>query len=276
MAAAAAAAAAAHRPMLATVTVPRIADGHGAMLAEGRVIASLKIVSWNLLAQCLVRRELYPYITDRSATNPLGQKARLPLLIDVLLARDGLAPAGADASNGSVHPAPSAPLADIFCLQEVDAKNWDDKIYPALTAAGYDAVFRAKGARNPGGSARHGLAIAWLRDRLAPAAPARHVTFDSHPLSTPTAVSPVTTNAALLVALRLVRPSDTSLHSSAAEPQPQPPTDSGLGVLVATHHLYWRPTANYERLRQTRIVLTELQTLAADLGVLDWPAFLAG
>ncbi|KAJ7225439.1 Endonuclease/exonuclease/phosphatase, partial [Mycena pura] len=94
-----------------------------------------KIFTWNLLAQCLVRRELFP------TSNCLKGAQRQPMLHAEILAQK----------------------ADILCLQEVDNL---DKLLPALEAAQYSHHYAA------GPGKKHGCLVAFkktyekLEDRL--------------------------------------------------------------------------------------------------------------
>ncbi|KAJ7837526.1 Endonuclease/exonuclease/phosphatase [Mycena olivaceomarginata] len=87
----------------------------------------VKLLTWNLLAQCLVRRELFP-----TSGNVLKGAQRQPMLHAEIL-RHG---------------------ADIMCLQEVDSL---DKILPALEAAQYNHHFVA------GPGKKHGCLVAFKR-----------------------------------------------------------------------------------------------------------------
>ncbi|KAJ7110130.1 Endonuclease/exonuclease/phosphatase [Mycena epipterygia] len=87
----------------------------------------VKIMTWNLLAQCLVRRELFP-----TSGNILKGIQRQPTLHAEILAQN----------------------ADIMCLQEVDSL---DKLLPALEAAGYNHHY----ASGPG--KKHGCLVAFKK-----------------------------------------------------------------------------------------------------------------
>ncbi|EAU93062.2 hypothetical protein CC1G_06782 [Coprinopsis cinerea okayama7 len=73
---------------------------------EGESNLDLKILTWNILAQCLVRRELFP------TSNCLKVGQREPMIHQEIQRLD----------------------ADVLCLQEVDRM---DKLGPMLEAAGY-------------------------------------------------------------------------------------------------------------------------------------------
>ncbi|KAJ7254027.1 Endonuclease/exonuclease/phosphatase [Mycena haematopus] len=87
----------------------------------------VKLFSWNLLAQCLVRRELFP-----TSGNVLKGAQRQPMLHVEILAHD----------------------ADILCLQEVDTL---DKLLPTLEAAQYNHHYVA------GPGKKHGCLVAFKK-----------------------------------------------------------------------------------------------------------------
>jgi hypothetical protein len=88
----------------------------------------------------------------------------------------------------------------------------------------------------------HGLLTAWKRASftcigrhfaLIDTLGYKSIFYDSHPLCSPTRITPVTNNIAQLVSL-----------------------DFGFQTLVIGNtHLYWRPEATYEKLRQLYILL---------------------
>ncbi|EKM83805.1 hypothetical protein AGABI1DRAFT_51286, partial [Agaricus bisporus var. burnettii JB137-S8] len=91
--------------------------------------STFKVFTWNLLAQCLVRRELFPTSDCLKATQ------REKMLKDELLSTD----------------------ADILCLQEVDRL---EKVLPILDKAGYSHRYAA------GKDKKHGCLIAFKRQRF--------------------------------------------------------------------------------------------------------------
>ncbi|VDC01850.1 unnamed protein product [Peniophora sp. CBMAI 1063] len=86
----------------------------------------LTIMTWNLLAQCLVRRKLFP------TSDCLKVNQRLNMTYEELL----------------------SPRADVICLQETDRL---EKLLPVLDKAGYDHSYAA------GPRKKHGCCIAWRR-----------------------------------------------------------------------------------------------------------------
>ncbi|KAF9787345.1 Endonuclease/exonuclease/phosphatase [Thelephora terrestris] len=83
-----------------------------------------RVMTWNLLAQCLVRRELFP------TSNCLKAHQR----------------------ENMIHKEITSSDADILCLQEVDRL---DKLTPVIEKAGYTTIYKA------GHRKKHGLLIAY-------------------------------------------------------------------------------------------------------------------
>ncbi|KAI9202058.1 Endonuclease/exonuclease/phosphatase [Polychytrium aggregatum] len=167
------------------------------------------IMTYNLLAQCLVRRELFPYAKKED----LKVKTRYPMLIDEIT---------------RVHK------PDIACLQEVDCL---EELKPHLADAGYDHVFLKRNMEKEGG---HGLCIIW-KSAMFKKIDYRPLVYDESPLTHPTPINPFTGNVAQLLALGVVQP-----HTARCS----------LGVIVTNTHLFWRPEANYERLRQSYVLMS--------------------
>ncbi|KAJ7181744.1 Endonuclease/exonuclease/phosphatase [Mycena crocata] len=116
-------------------TTPNVADDKGSILhrpwislkhADHPDAIHLKLMTWNLLAQCLVRRELFP------TSDCLKGVQRQPMLHTEILAQN----------------------ADIMCLQEVDTL---DKLLPVLEGAGYNHHFIA------GPGKKHGCLVAFKK-----------------------------------------------------------------------------------------------------------------
>ncbi|KAI6031752.1 hypothetical protein PISMIDRAFT_673462 [Pisolithus microcarpus 441] len=89
---------------------------------------TVKVMTWNILAQCLMRSELFP-------TSGKARKAveRERMIYDELVYYD----------------------ADIVCLQEADRQ---DKLFPVLNNAGYSYTYAA------GPSKLHGCVVAYKQD----------------------------------------------------------------------------------------------------------------
>ncbi|KAG1755190.1 Endonuclease/exonuclease/phosphatase [Suillus paluster] len=89
----------------------------------------IKVMSWNLLAQCLIRSNLFP-----SSSKALKTTHREPMIHAEILSHS----------------------ADIMCMQEVDRLN---KLSPVLEQAGYSSAY----ATGPG--KQHGCLIAYKQDK---------------------------------------------------------------------------------------------------------------
>ncbi|KAG0062903.1 hypothetical protein BGZ89_010308 [Linnemannia elongata] len=193
-------------------------------------------MTYNLLAQALVRRDMFPHATQKA----LRWKFRKQNILQEFL---GFAP-------------------DLACLQEVDF--WDEVYYPALTKAGYETAYYKNQNK------KHGCAIIWRKTRFEKVEQ-KTLEYDDHGQPTFT-----TGNVGLMVALKplkqaaknpdpnadMVLPDeddeneDTSANGHAELPG---------GILVATTHLFWRPDGSYERLRQASILLDKIQEWNKDL-----------
>ncbi|KAL4064917.1 Endonuclease/exonuclease/phosphatase [Scleroderma yunnanense] len=101
------------------VSLPNPMDGQACVV---------KVMTWNILAQCLVRSELFP---TSGKARKAGERERM------------------------IHSEIVASTADIICLQEVDRL---DRLLPVLESAGYSHSYAA-GPLKP-----HGCLIAFKRD----------------------------------------------------------------------------------------------------------------
>ncbi|GAA6038585.1 hypothetical protein JCM8097_009432 [Rhodosporidiobolus ruineniae] len=265
-------------------------EGEGDGGKNGEEGRKVKILSWNMLAQALVRRELFP------GSDYLKGKDRLPALMEEVL-----------------YYAP-----DIACLQEVDRLS---EHLPSLTLThsytsfvGYrqkahglliahkNSVFTKVGERGirlddlpinenapqeeeqekgengavaeaeeagpskddpavavPNGSEAQGKPLTEKEKEIAARPP--DASSSSPTLRAPRAaagISRVTRNVGLFVALEF---------------KDQP----GKGVIVGTTHLFWAGEYVYERTRQTGILMREARRFReSDEKWKDWPVFLAG
>ncbi|OCH95803.1 Endonuclease/exonuclease/phosphatase [Obba rivulosa] len=104
----------------------------------------VRVMTWNLLAQCLVRRELFP------TSDCLKASQREHMLYREILSHN----------------------ADIYCLQEVDRV---EKLLPILEKAGYSTVFKA------GPRKKHGCLIAFDKGKYTCSREAM-VLYDEQPV----------------------------------------------------------------------------------------------
>ncbi|TPX74285.1 hypothetical protein CcCBS67573_g04439 [Chytriomyces confervae] len=198
-----------------------------------------KAMSWNILAQCLIKRKNFPYITGKGTDNPLAIKTRSILIAQCLRLH-------------SPH---------IVSLQEVCVDHWTHHLHALFTEAGFDSVYVKKDKEKKAG---HGLAILWRRDRFEMVSHTE-VQFDNHPITHPTTITPVTGNIAVIAALKYIPQSN------------EEPDD--FGVVVSNHHLFWWPKAKYEKLRQIHVLLEEVkifrEMVALQHGI-SWPYMMTG
>ncbi|KAF9097251.1 hypothetical protein BGX23_009370 [Mortierella sp. AD031] len=193
-------------------------------------------MTYNLLAQALVRRDMFPHATQKA----LRWKFRKQNILQEFL---GFAP-------------------DLACLQEVDF--WDEVYYPALTKAGYETAYHKNHNK------KHGCAIIWRKTRFEKVEQ-KSLEYDENGQPTFT-----TGNVGLMVALKplkqsaknpdpnadMVLPDEDEEHDDSTNGQE---TELPGGILVATTHLFWRPDGSYERLRQASILLDKVQEWNKDL-----------
>ncbi|KAF9284354.1 hypothetical protein BGZ68_004762 [Mortierella alpina] len=190
-------------------------------------------MTYNLLAQALVRRDMFPHASQKA----LRWKFRKQNLLQEFLAYG----------------------PDLACLQEVDF--WDEVYLPALTKAGYETSYYKNEKK------KHGCAIIWRKTRFEKV---DQMTLEYDDIGQPTFT---TGNIGLMVGLRplqqkasenpdpnadMVLPEeDEGIYDENDAAQNEEIPIPG-GILVATTHLFWRPDGSYERLRQASILLQKI------------------
>lgn len=210
------------------------------------------VLTYNMLAQCLVRRELYPFAPHAA----LRQKYRTDRIIRELEERSPSLIAMQEVDNYDAVFAPTlAPVYDAVYALKNKINGGDAPNGHAPGTEGTDGGEAAKtGTEDAGG---HGLLIAWKREMWS-RVDYRELKFDGHPLTHPTPVRPKTGNIAQMVALR-----------SSSSP--------GFGVILGNVHAYWRPTAKFERARQIYVLLRELMEFRRSLDkCISWTTMLCG
>ncbi|KAG0045417.1 hypothetical protein BGZ83_009381 [Gryganskiella cystojenkinii] len=194
-------------------------------------------MTYNLLAQALVRRDMFPHASQKA----LRWKFRKQNILQEFLAFG----------------------PDLACLQEVDF--WEDVYLPLLTKAGYETAYYKNANK------KHGCAIIWRKTRFEKT---HHQTLEYDEIGQPTFT---TGNIGLMVALKpltqksenpdpnadMVLPDEDEVQTP-AEDEGEPEKVPG-GLLVATTHLFWRPDGSYERLRQASILMEKIQEWNKDL-----------
>ncbi|KAF9473121.1 Endonuclease/exonuclease/phosphatase [Pholiota conissans] len=122
-----------------------ISQDHSSISLESNSI-TIKILTWNLLAQCLIRRELFP------TSDCLKVAQREPLIHEEIQRQD----------------------AQIICLQEVDQL---EKLLPVLDNAGYIHHYAA------GYRKKHGCLIAFKKDLFSLISD-KTIFYDDQPIGT--------------------------------------------------------------------------------------------
>ncbi|KAK0531502.1 RNA exonuclease ngl2 [Tilletia horrida] len=237
-------------------------SGSGSGAHEGRAGRKVRVVSWNILAQGLIQRKLFP------GSDALKWRDRQPGLSAELVGH----------------------AYDVGCFQEVDRFDVHAETlrYHGF-AYEYQRGYRAK---------KHGLAIVW-RTIPRPDIPNAAV-FDPEPAGRAllyldhasvssgdrsaedgqrerqrrTACSRETRNIALFVAIRFA-----SLPSSSESKEERRSAGAGGGgLIVATTHTFWHPRHGYERARQVGVLIRELDRFRRRPGAewTDWDCVLAG
>ncbi|KAG0269512.1 hypothetical protein DFQ27_003200 [Actinomortierella ambigua] len=215
----------------------------GTVIPEGmKKNSRLLFMSYNILAQALVRRDMFPLASKKA----LQWKFRRQNLLQEML---------------NYGP-------DIACLQEVDF--WDETYLPAFSKAGYDAVHYRNAKK------KHGCAIIWRRSRFEKVEQ-RTIEYDD--CGQPTFL---TGNIGIMVGLKpvsskaaenpdpnadMVLPEDReeiTQKNGGPHDNQQDSSDQG-GLVVATTHLFWRPDGSYERLRQASIFMDKLMEFQKSL-----------
>ncbi|KAF8642337.1 hypothetical protein AX16_009606 [Volvariella volvacea WC 439] len=143
--------------------------------------------------------------------------------------------------------------ADILCLQEVDRT---DKLIPVLENAGYLTRY----ASGPG--KKHGLLLAWKRDRYTER---QHAVIYYDDAETRTIGGDTFRQG------KTFKTRNIGLISSLV-----PSSNTGDTFVLATTHLFWHPKYTYERIRQVSILLREVIKFQSEHGLDQSPAFLCG
>ncbi|ODN78037.1 hypothetical protein L202_05120 [Cryptococcus amylolentus CBS 6039] len=203
---------------------------------EGRKRKGVRILTWNLLAQTLVRRKLFP------GSDCLKWGDRKALLLAEM------------AHHGS---------CDIICLQECDKHSEISTALPKHTFV-----------KGTGPHKSHGLVILYNKEKFgAEWKELVHLDFeDLHSPSQGTEEegeedlgeikrrkggSRMTKNVGLIVGLKSKN-------------------ESGRGIVVATTHLFWHPMYAYERTRQALLLVRAIRRFQGVHGLEGWPVVFAG
>ncbi|RKP04185.1 hypothetical protein CXG81DRAFT_23138 [Caulochytrium protostelioides] len=192
------------------------------------------LLTYNVLSQTLVKRDWFPY----AGKLELKGKYRMQRLREQLV--DELMP------------------YDLATLQEVD--NFTKNYRPWLTQLGYHYRYLPKNPERIEAQT-HGLLTYWnpAKFRLVRY---QTIAFDQSPLATPTAIDPYTGNVAQVLAFELV---------ASSCPVSRTPR---RGMIVTNQHLFWKPSAHYQKLRQFYVSFHNANTMRQHM--LRWAAQAAG
>ncbi|KAI7897576.1 Endonuclease/exonuclease/phosphatase [Cokeromyces recurvatus] len=181
------------------------------------VSGSIRVMTFNILAQSLIKRELFPESGD-----VLKWKIRRRMIIDEIKLYN----------------------PDIISLQELD--NFESYYEAIFTEMGYKVKYDCHPSK------RHGCGIAYKEAKLI------EVSYETIDYNTDTLCPPsyLTGNIAQLLALKI---------------------NNDIGFVIGNTHLYWRPTSNYERFRQTLIYVNRFLEFKSKLKPnMKWISFLLG
>ncbi|XBW38131.1 hypothetical protein QEN19_003727 [Hanseniaspora menglaensis] len=202
---------------------------------------SLKLMSYNMLAQSLAKSSMFP-----NAGKLTSWKYRNQYLVYELIIRD----------------------ADIYCLQELDSQYLEDWINFFKNIMGFNCEFVKYGSKN------HGCFIAYSLEKFE-ASPDffSSISFDDEIVDTEDtniyngAKLTRTSNIGALMVLNykaryLENIGYVSTHKK--------------GVIIGTAHLFWHPFGTFERTRQNYILLKKMQLLKQRYVEKDYKSFFMG
>ena len=201
----------------------RVTSAASTVPASSRSSPLLTLVSYNMLAQHLIRREMFSYCSKQS----LRLAHRRQQLTAELLSYS----------------------ADILALQEVDVDLYHQHYESVLASYGYDGRF---GTADDKG---HGCALFYKRDvfDVVDYELVQYADIASEYEDESTQREMNKANVAQIVALKLKQQPDAS---------PTSPSAPSMGVIVTNHHLFWHPSYRFVRLRQCERLLSRTHAIA--------------
>jgi mRNA deadenylase 3'-5' endonuclease subunit Ccr4 len=200
---------------------------------------TINVMTYNILAQCLIHRELYPYCKEKN-TLKLSYRSKLFMK-----------------EFESLQP-------DIATFQEVD--NFNEIYIKFFINLGYDYKYIKKQIKEK--VYQHGICILWKKEKFSEIQ-YNGFLFDESPLVTPTEITPITGNTGQVLALKFnVNEEDIKKKFSNIENEKlrnlkieQYKLENEMGIIISNHHLYWKPNAKYEKLRQIYVLLNNIYSL---------------
>ncbi|KAK6458106.1 RNA exonuclease NGL2 [Scheffersomyces xylosifermentans] len=189
----------------------------------------IKIMTYNILAQALIRRKLFPTSGD-ALKWPVRSKALLEEF--------------------------KYYNADILCLQEVDYIQFNSFWSKEFEKLGYNCKFYRANTKN------HGIAIIYRSNLFV----CKHQSFinydkDSTSPEDPVQLPPprtITQNVGLLAYLEFTQP--------VLDKYPKLKEKNGL--IVGTTHMFWHPFGTFERTRQTFLILYKFKQFVKTLNLI--------
>ncbi|ORX94389.1 Endonuclease/exonuclease/phosphatase [Basidiobolus meristosporus CBS 931.73] len=191
---------------------------------------SFTILTYNVLAQCLIKRTLFPYATKKA----LRWTHRKTNILNEILSHS----------------------PDILCLQELD--KYEDFFGPELTKAGYEGRYHQK----DGNSEKDGCAILWKKEKFSHLSHYK-VIYDRDEITSgaesytqiPTPTTALAESEQQLVSTdipvthpeALLRTRNVGLVVALKANSEE---KGNYGLIVTSSHLYWRPYVDSIRMRQ--------------------------
>lgn len=187
---------------------------------------TLKLLTYNMLAQCLTKSSMFP-----KAGKLTSWKHRNQFLALELLSRD----------------------ADVMCLQEVDVSYLDDWVIFFEKFMNCHCEFSKYGTK------RHGILIAYSLEKFEKKFVYNSVLDFDHELVDVEDESiyngaklTKTNNIAMIMAIDFKAEYLDTVQQS---------KNVNKGILIGTAHLFWHPFGTFERTRQTYILLKKLHEM---------------
>jgi len=205
---------------------------------------TITVMSYNILAQCLIHRELYPYCKEKK---PLKLSYRSSLLMKEF---EVLKP-------------------DIATFQEVDGFN--DLYAKFFIKLGYDYKYIKKQIKEK--VYQHGICILWKKEKFSEIN-YNGFLFDESPLVTPTDITPITGNTGQVLALKFNDLNNEEVEKKFSNIENEKlrnlkiekyKIENEMGIIISNHHLYWKPQAKYEKIRQIYVTLNNIYSLKEEI-----------
>ncbi|KAG0031478.1 hypothetical protein BGZ82_006958, partial [Podila clonocystis] len=203
-----------HRRMIPLPDAQQLTQGPNAIRLRKKKDRFL-FMTYNLLAQALVRRDMFPHASQKALRWKFRKQNLLQEFFDF--------------------------GADLACLQEVDF--WEETYFPALTKAGYETAYYKNASK------KHGCAIVWKKSRFEKV---DQQTLEYDECGQPTFT---TGNIGLMVALKPAKPGNENPDPNADMILPEDAEENGEeddntaipgGILVATEKIReWNEHLNY-------------------------------